>query len=163
MRLKIPAGVSGPLLASCVATLVAGCPTGVAQQDSANPPKVVGVYASDINLSLPDVALYLDGDSRVSATAPASYGVIKVEFDQPLSGTTTASLESLNSSSACAPIAGGGAIKLINDALLFLSACEQGAILVSMNSRDMDLLLRFRPEAHVLLFRPAEVLVSRGR
>lgn len=45
--------------------------------------------------------------------------------------------------------------KLINDALLFLSACEQGAILVSMNSKDMDLLLRFRPEAHVLLFRPA--------
>lgn len=45
--------------------------------------------------------------------------------------------------------------KLINDALLFLSADEQGAILVSMNSRDMDLLLRFRPKAHVLLFRPA--------
>lgn len=43
--------------------------------------------------------------------------------------------------------------KLINDALLFLSACEQGAILVSMNSRDMDLLLRFRPKAHLLLFR----------
>lgn len=36
--------------------------------------------------------------------------------------------------------------KLINDALLFLSACAQKAILVSMNSRDMDLLLRFRPE-----------------
>ena len=45
--------------------------------------------------------------------------------------------------------------KLINDALLFLSACEQDAILVSMNSKDMDLLLRFRPEAHVLLFKPA--------
>lgn len=45
--------------------------------------------------------------------------------------------------------------KLINDALLFLSAHEQGAILVSMNSKDMDLLLRFRPEVHVLLFRPA--------
>ena len=37
----------------------------------------------------------------------------------------------------------------------FLSADEQGAILVSMNSRDMDLLLRFRPKAHVLLFKPA--------
>lgn len=46
--------------------------------------------------------------------------------------------------------------KLINDALLFLSACEQGAILVSANSKDMDLLLRFRPEVHVLLFKPAE-------
>ena len=46
--------------------------------------------------------------------------------------------------------------KLINDALLFLSACEQEAILVSMNSRDMDLLLHFRPEAHVLLFKSAQ-------
>lgn len=44
--------------------------------------------------------------------------------------------------------------KLLNDALIFLSACEQEAILVSANSRDMDLLLRFRPEAHVLLFKP---------
>ncbi|MFT8674939.1 MAG: hypothetical protein ABF791_03620 [Acetobacter sp.] len=43
--------------------------------------------------------------------------------------------------------------KLINDTLLFLSAREQNAILVSMNIRDMDLLLRFRPDAHVLLFR----------
>lgn len=50
--------------------------------------------------------------------------------------------------------------KLINDALLFLSACEQGAILVSANSRDMDLLLQFRPEAHVLLFRPSTADVS---
>ncbi len=44
--------------------------------------------------------------------------------------------------------------KLINDALLFLSADEQRAILVSMNSRDMDLLLRFRPKVYLLLFRP---------
>ena len=43
--------------------------------------------------------------------------------------------------------------KLLNDALIFLSACERGAILVSANSKDMDLLLRFRPEARVLLFR----------
>lgn len=50
--------------------------------------------------------------------------------------------------------------KFINDALLFLSACEQEAILVSMNSRDMDLLLCFRPETHVLLFKPAEAPVS---
>lgn len=49
--------------------------------------------------------------------------------------------------------------KLINDALLFLSACEQEAIPVSMNSKDMDLLLRFRPEAHVPLFKPAEAPV----
>jgi len=43
--------------------------------------------------------------------------------------------------------------KLINDTLLFLSAREQNAILVSMNIRDMDLLLRFHPGSNVLLFR----------
>ena len=53
--------------------------------------------------------------------------------------------------------------KLINDALLFLSACEQDAILGSMNGKDMDLLLRFRPEAHVLLFRPAQTVVQAAR
>ena len=53
--------------------------------------------------------------------------------------------------------------KLINDVLLFLSACEQGAILVSMNSRDMNLLLHFRPEAHILLFKPTQASVLPAR
>ena len=44
--------------------------------------------------------------------------------------------------------------KLINDALIFLSAYEQNAILVSANAKGMDLLLQFRQGAHVLLFRP---------
>lgn len=43
--------------------------------------------------------------------------------------------------------------KLVNDALIFLNAREQGAVLLSANSKDMDLLLRFRPDATVLLFR----------
>jgi predicted nucleic acid-binding protein len=43
--------------------------------------------------------------------------------------------------------------ELLNDALLFLSAREQGAILVSSNVSDVDVLLRFRPDARVLLFR----------
>lgn len=43
--------------------------------------------------------------------------------------------------------------KLINDVLMFLSAIEQHAILISANIRDMDLLLRFKPDATVLLFR----------
>jgi predicted nucleic acid-binding protein len=43
--------------------------------------------------------------------------------------------------------------KLLNDALLFLGAHEQGAVLLSSNSTDMDLLLRFKPDADVLLFR----------
>jgi hypothetical protein len=44
--------------------------------------------------------------------------------------------------------------KLLNDALIFLSAVEAVAILVSANVRDMDLLLRMRPDAQVLLYRP---------
>lgn len=44
--------------------------------------------------------------------------------------------------------------KLLNDALLFLSAAEQGACLVSANRTDLDRLLRFRPDAHVLLYQP---------
>lgn len=42
--------------------------------------------------------------------------------------------------------------KLLNDALIFLTACELGAILVSENKRDVDLLLRLRPQADVVLF-----------
>lgn len=43
--------------------------------------------------------------------------------------------------------------KLLNDALIFLSAVESNAVLVSGNIKDVDLLLRFKPGAHVLLFR----------
>ena len=39
------------------------------------------------------------------------------------------------------------------DALIFLTAREQDAILVSSNIADMDLLSRFRPDVRVLLFR----------
>ena len=42
--------------------------------------------------------------------------------------------------------------KLLHDALLFLSALEVGAVLISRNIADIDLLLRFRPEARVLLY-----------
>jgi hypothetical protein len=44
--------------------------------------------------------------------------------------------------------------ELLNHALLFLSAYEQGAVLVSANIADIDILLRFRPDARALLFRP---------
>jgi hypothetical protein len=43
--------------------------------------------------------------------------------------------------------------KILHDALIFLTAREQGAILVSANVRDMDLLMHFRPEVNVLLYR----------
>jgi len=42
--------------------------------------------------------------------------------------------------------------KLLNDALIFLSAGNSDAVLVSRNARDIDLLLRFRPEVRVLLY-----------
>jgi hypothetical protein len=51
--------------------------------------------------------------------------------------------------------------KLLNDALMFLSAYEAKVCLVSANVKDMDLLLRFRPDAHVLLYRPMEKPVER--
>jgi predicted nucleic acid-binding protein len=42
--------------------------------------------------------------------------------------------------------------KLLNNALIFLSAAEAGAVLVSGNSKDMDLLLQIKPEAPFLLY-----------
>jgi hypothetical protein len=42
---------------------------------------------------------------------------------------------------------------LLNDALIFLCAGEHGAVLVSGNVADIDVLLRFRPEVRVLLYR----------
>jgi len=41
---------------------------------------------------------------------------------------------------------------LLNDALMLLTAIEAGAVLISRNVRDMDLLLRFRTDARVLLY-----------
>lgn len=45
---------------------------------------------------------------------------------------------------------------LLHDVLIFLSAAEQGAVLVSRNKRHMDLLLQVRPEVRVLLYDRAE-------
>jgi predicted nucleic acid-binding protein len=42
--------------------------------------------------------------------------------------------------------------KLLNDALILLSAHEAGAVLVSRNVRDMDLLMQLRPGVQVLLY-----------
>jgi hypothetical protein len=43
--------------------------------------------------------------------------------------------------------------ELLNDALIFLSAREQNAILISSNVTDMDFLSRFRMDVYVLLYR----------
>ena len=42
--------------------------------------------------------------------------------------------------------------KFLNDALLFLQAADAGAVLMSRNSRDLDLLLQIKPEVGVLLY-----------
>jgi len=42
--------------------------------------------------------------------------------------------------------------KFLNDALLFLQAADSGSVLVSRNSRDLDLLLQLKPQASVLLY-----------
>ncbi len=42
--------------------------------------------------------------------------------------------------------------KFLNDTLLFLQAADTGAIMVSRNCRDLDLLLQLKPEADVLLY-----------
>jgi predicted nucleic acid-binding protein len=42
--------------------------------------------------------------------------------------------------------------KLLNDALIFLCAAETGAVLVSRNVRDMDLLLQLKPDVALLLY-----------
>ena len=42
--------------------------------------------------------------------------------------------------------------RFLNDTLLFLQAAEAGAVMVSRNSRDIDLLLQLKPEAGVLLY-----------
>jgi hypothetical protein len=42
--------------------------------------------------------------------------------------------------------------RLLNDALLFLTAAETGAILISRNLKDLDLLLQMKPGVGVLLY-----------
>ena len=59
--------------------------------------------------------------------------------------------QELSPAEACCQI--GKRRKLLNDALIFLSAVESNAVLVSGNIRDIDLLLRFKPTAQVLLYR----------
>ena len=50
--------------------------------------------------------------------------------------------------------------EVLHDALIFLTAGEQGAILVSSNIVDMDLLSRFRPDVEMLLFRQTGPVVA---
>ena len=42
--------------------------------------------------------------------------------------------------------------KFLNDTLLFLQAADTGAVMISRNSRDLDLLLQIKPRVGVLLY-----------
>jgi hypothetical protein len=42
--------------------------------------------------------------------------------------------------------------KFLNDTLLFLQAADTGSVMVSRNSRDLDLLLQLKPRVRVLLY-----------
>ena len=42
--------------------------------------------------------------------------------------------------------------KFLNDTLLFLQAADAGAVMISRNSRDLDLLLQMKPQVGVLLY-----------
>ena len=45
--------------------------------------------------------------------------------------------------------------KFLNDTLMFLMAAESGAVLVSRNAHDFDLLLQMKPDVGVLLYERA--------
>jgi hypothetical protein len=42
--------------------------------------------------------------------------------------------------------------RFLNDTLLFLQAADTGAVMISRNSRDLDLLLQIKPRVGVLLY-----------
>ena len=42
--------------------------------------------------------------------------------------------------------------RFLNDTLLFLQAGDASAVLISRNSRDLDLLLQMKPQVGVLLY-----------
>jgi len=51
-------------------------------------------------------------------------------------------------------LAKGAHLALVLDAAVLLTALERGAVVLTANVRDFDLLLQLRPEARVLLYRP---------
>src|SRR3954469_1064986 len=94
MRLCQRAGLSLPLLTIC--TVLAGCGTTTVEQPAnfSQSPQVVAIYAIDSAFgTLPDVLIYsqIPGDQgKISTEAPPSYGSFRVEFDQPVTGTSVA-------------------------------------------------------------------------
>ena len=60
-------------------------------------------------------------------------------------------------------LAGADRRKLLNDALIFISAAEAGAVLVSRSRTDFDLLLRFQPDTSVWFYDRFPNIRSRTR
>jgi hypothetical protein len=83
--------------------LNASCAAGISQQDSTQAPTVVAIYAVDTAGALQDVLLYSATDARVTPKFPASYGALRVEFDQPIAGSTLAQPNDLKGT-FCSPI-----------------------------------------------------------
>jgi hypothetical protein len=75
-------------------------------------------------------------DDAHSATAP----------DQPFSSILAGILARTQG------VAKANRRRLLNDVLLFLTAAETGAILISRNSKDLDLLLQMKRGVGVLLY-----------
>jgi len=94
MRLCHRAGHVVPLLT--ITAFLAGCATSTTDQppNFNSNPQVVAVYAVDSAFgSLPDVLVYstASGDQgKTDPNPPPSYGSYRVEFDQPVNGTTVA-------------------------------------------------------------------------
>ena len=53
-------------------------------------------------------------------------------------------------------LAKGAHLTLVLDAAILLTAVTHGAVVITANIRDFDLLLQLRPEANVLFYRPVE-------
>ncbi len=91
-----------------------------------------------IDCRSPSPAAWAEAGMIAGILARARFGLARPKAD-------------LSAAEACCQA--GRRREVLNDALLFLGAREAGAALVSANIVDMDLLLRFRPDAVVLLYR----------
>ena len=109
MRLCHRAGYAVPLLT--ISAILAGCATSTTDQppNFNSSPQVVAVYAIDSAFgTMPDVLIYSTaaGDTgKISTNPPPSYGSYRVEFDQPINGTSVAN----NADRGTGPTPGGAA------------------------------------------------------
>lgn len=70
-------------------------------------PTVVAVYALDLNNGFPDVQVWSSTEPTRTSPMPPSYGAFRIEFDQPVKGSTIANMNDLSGESFCSKFAGG--------------------------------------------------------